>query len=183
MLDEIIASAQDEHVSVGEIVDAFQYQAYGPLILIPSLFALIPVIGAIPGVSIATASLIILVSMQMLMARPHPWLPARIKRLSISQARLHQAISVVRPYLRKLDRWTHPRLLILSAWPFYLVVPVLCIVLALTMYPLALVPWGVFPLALALTVLSVGLTMRDGYVLASGYVLLTGAMVLAAGLI
>jgi hypothetical protein len=37
------------------------------------------------------------------------------------------------------------------------------------MYPLALVPWGVTLPALALTILSAGLTMRDGYVLAAGY--------------
>ena len=82
--------------------------------LIPSLFALIPIIGAIPGVSIATATLIILDVRANADGTPTPVATSTTKKVSHQPSAAAPGLSVVRPYLRKLDRWTHPRLLILS---------------------------------------------------------------------
>lgn len=169
LFDEVLANARGSEVSFGEAVATFRQQAYGPLLLVPSIIALTPIIGAIPGISVLTATLIILIAAQMIVGRSHPWLPERLRNLSLDRDRLKQAIRTMRPYLDAMDRWTRPRLLILTEPPLYLLIPVVCILLALLMYPLALVPWGVTLPALALTVLSVGLTIRDGYVLAAGY--------------
>jgi len=169
VFDDMLTGSHGEHIAIGEVVAAFRQQAYGPLLLIPSLIALMPVVGAIPGLSIVMASLIILVSAQMMFGRKHPWVPARLRRFSVRRKRLERAVGIMRPYLKTLDRWTRPRLLLLSEPPFLVLIPIVCILLALLMFPLALVPWGVAPPALALTVLSVGLTIRDGYVLAAGY--------------
>jgi len=169
LFDEVLANARGSEVSFGEAVATFRQQAYGPLLLVPSIIALTPIIGAIPGISVLTATLIILIAAQMIVGRSHPWLPERLRNLSLDRDRLKQAISTMRPYLDAMDRWTRPRLRFLTEPPLYLLIPVVCILLALLMYPLALVPWGVTLPALALTVLSVGLTIRDGYVLAAGY--------------
>jgi len=169
LFDEVLANAPGQRVSFGEAVSTFREQAYGPLLLVPSLLALMPVIGAVPGMSVLTAILIILIAGQMLVGRRSPWLPQRLRNFSVPRDRLEQAIKNVRPYLQALDRWTRPRLVFLSEPPFYLLIPVICILLAVLMFPLALVPWGVTLPALALTMLSLGLTMRDGYVLAAGY--------------
>jgi hypothetical protein len=169
LFDEVLANAEGEEVSFGEAVATFRQQAYGPFLLVPSVIALAPIIGAIPGISILTATLILLIAVQMLVRRSHPWLPARLRNVSLKRGQLEQAVRTMRPYLDAMDRWTRPRLLFLSEPPLYLLIPVVCILLALLMYPLALVPWGVTLPALALTVLSVGLTIRDGYVLGAGY--------------
>jgi hypothetical protein len=169
LFDEVLANAQGSEVSFGEAVATFRQQAYGPLLLVPSIIALTPIIGAIPGISVLTATLIILIAAQMIVGRSHPWLPERLRNLSLDRDRLKQAIKRMRPYLDAMDRWTRPRLLFLTEPPLYLLIPVVCILLALLMYPLALVPWGVTLPALALTVLSVGLTIRDGHVLGVGY--------------
>lgn len=179
LFDEVLASADGDEVSFGEAVATFRRQAYGPLLLVPSLFALLPIIGAIPGMSVVTATLIILIAAQMLIGRRHPWLPARLRNISMQRHRLEKAVERARPYLDAMDRWTRPRLLFLSEYPFYLLIPIVCIGLALLMYPLALVPWGVTLPALALTILSVGLTIRDGNVLAAGYGV-TGLSILSA---
>jgi len=169
LFDEVLANAQGDQVTFGEAVATFRQQAYGPLLLVPSLIALAPIVGAIPGVSILTATLIILIAAQMLVARRHPWLPARLRKVALRRDQLERALKTMRPHLEAMDRWTRPRLLFLTEAPFYLLIPIVCIGLALLMYPLALVPWGVTLPALALTILSVGLTIRDGYVLAAGY--------------
>lgn len=169
LFDDVLANVEGSSISFGEAVATFREQAYGPLLLVPSLLALVPVIGAIPGVSVLTATLIVLIAGQMLVGRSTPWLPGRLRNVSLSREQLERAVSIMRPYLEALDRWTRPRLLFLSEPPVYLLIPVVCILLALMMYPLAVVPWGVTPPALALTILSIGLTLRDGYVLGAGY--------------
>jgi len=169
LFDEVLANAKGQDVSFGEAVATFREQAYGPLLLVPSIIALAPIIGAIPGVSILTATLIILIAGQMLVGRRSPWLPQRLRNFSLTRDQLAQAIETMRPYLEALDRWTRPRLLFLSEQPLLLIIPIVCILLALLMFPLALVPWGVTLPALALTIVSVGLTMRDGYILGAGY--------------
>lgn len=179
LFDEVLANAEGDEVAFGEAVATFRRQAYGPLLLAPSILALVPIVGAIPGVSILTATLIILIAAQMLVARDHPWLPARLRQVSLRRDQLERAVETMRPHLETMDRWTRPRLLFLSEPPFYLLIPIVCIALALLMYPLALVPWGVTLPALALTILSVGLTIRDGYVLAAGYAVTVGSVLSA----
>ncbi len=179
LFDAVLDNAQGDEVSFGEAVTTFHRQAYGPLLLVPSLLALLPIVGAIPGISVITATLIILIAAQMIVGRDHPWLPARLRNAALQRDKLEQAVARMRPYLEAMDRWTRPRLLFLSEPPLYLLIPIVCIGLALLMYPLALVPWGVTLPALALTILSVGLTIRDGYVLAAGYAV-TAVSVLSA---
>jgi hypothetical protein len=169
LFDEVLANAKGQTVSFGDAVATFREQAYGPLLLVPSVIALAPIIGAIPGISVLTATLIILIAGQMLVGRRSPWLPERLRKFSLSREQLEQAVTTMRPWLEALDRWSRPRLLFLSEPPFYLLIPIVCVLLALLMFPLALVPWGVTLPALALTILSLGLTMRDGYVLGAGY--------------
>lgn len=179
LFDDVLARAQGDRISFGEAVATFREQAYGPLLLVPSILALVPIIGAIPGLSVLTATLIVLIAGQMLLGRRSPWLPGRLRNVSLTREQLERAVNIMRPYLTALDRWTRPRLLLLSEPPVYLLIPITCILLALMMYPLAFVPWGVTPPALALTILSVGLTVRDGYVLGAGYVV-TAVSVIAA---
>ncbi len=179
LFDHVLANAEGDRVTFGEAVATFRQQAYGPLLLVPSIIALAPVIGAIPGVSVLTATLIVLIAAQMLIARSRPWLPARLSNISLRRDKLEHALKTMRPYLDAMDRWTRPRLLFLTEPPLYLLIPVASILLALLMYPLALVPWGVTLPALALTILSVGLTVRDGYLLAAGYGV-TGISILSA---
>jgi len=169
LFDDVLANAKGRYVSVGEAVATFRQQAYGPLLLLPSIIALTPIIGAIPGISVITATLIIVIAAQMLVGRNHPWLPPRLRSFSLNREDVEKAVDRMKPSLKTMDRWTRPRLLFLTEPPLYLLIPIVCILLALLMFPLALVPWGVTLPALALTILSVGLTIRDGYLLAAGY--------------
>jgi hypothetical protein len=113
--------------------------------------------------------MIILVAAQMIVGRSHPWLPQWVSRRSLSRKQVEKGIAYIGPYLKAMDRYTRPRLLWLTQQPLLMIVPTVCILLSLLMFPLALVPWGVTLPALALTILSVGLTLRDGYLLAAGY--------------
>lgn len=169
LFDEVRDTAEGNEVSIGEIIKTFSHQAYGPLLLIPSVIALTPIIGAIPGVSVLTAAMIIFVAAQMIFGRDHPWLPAWMRKFALDRDKVDKGVDAMKPYLEAMDRWTRPRLLMLSKPPLNVVIAVVCILLAILMIPLALVPWGVTLPALALTIMSIGLTVRDGYLLAAGY--------------
>ena len=48
LLDKLVDESDNEKQSAGEIIARFEDRGFGPLLLIPSLIALLPT-GAIPG--------------------------------------------------------------------------------------------------------------------------------------
>ncbi len=179
ILEELVAAgnkSEGNNSSVGDIIDAFGNRCYGPLLLIPALISLLPVIGAIPGLSMTMATWIILVAMQMLVHQGSVWVPERIRRFSFSQERLEWGVKKAIPWLRWIDKLLKPRLVFLARPPFSYGIAVLCLLLALTMYPLAFVIMGVGPPALAILFLALGLTTRDGVL-----VIIATALTIAAG--
>jgi len=169
-------------VSVKDMISSVGKRAFGPLLLVFSLIALSP-IGAIPGASVVLGALIILVAAQVLFGRDTPWFPKRLTRISVDSQKVQSSVDKIKPYLTKIDRFLRPRWQFMMASPSLYVVAFLCIVLAGLMYPLALVPWGVMAPALAIVVLSVGLTSHDGVVLTAGFVISAAALGLSAYLL
>lgn len=175
VLERMSRQGGAERVSLGDLLGAFGGRAFGPLLLIPALIALVPPVGAIPGMSIATGSIIALVAVQMLFNLNHPWLPGRLLRVSFDRDRFETALRWLYPRARRVERFVRPRWMVLLQPPFAQGVAVLCIVLAAAMYPLALVPFGVSLPSLALVFLALGVTARDGLVLAIGLAIAAGA--------
>lgn len=169
-------------VSVKDMISAIGQRAFGPLLLVFALIALSP-IGAIPGASAVLGAVIILIAVQVLFGRNSPWFPSRLTRISVDSGKVQESVNKIDPYLRKIDKFLRPRWRFMLAPPAPRIVALLCIVLAALMYPLALVPWGVLAPALAITVLSVGLTSHDGIVLAVGSAIAAGALGLSVYLL
>ncbi|HRX82126.1 MAG TPA: exopolysaccharide biosynthesis protein, partial [Pirellulaceae bacterium] len=63
----------------------------------------------------------------------------------------------------------HRRLSVLTKGPALIGIGVISILLAITFFPLALVPFGVFVPGLAITLLALGVTARDGLLVLLGY--------------
>lgn len=173
-LSEVSDGGGDE-VSVGEMIAGIGQRAFGPLLLVFALIALSP-IGSIPGASVLFGTLIILVAGQMLIGRRSPWFPKRLTRISVGRNKMRASMARIGPYLGKIDKVLKPRWRAILRPPSPRIVAALCIVLAALMYPLALVPWGVVAPALAIVVLSLGLTSHDGVLLAAGFVLSAAAL-------
>ncbi|MFG0334832.1 MAG: exopolysaccharide biosynthesis protein [Maioricimonas sp. JB049] len=167
MLDQFVENTDGEKVSVGDLLEALHTRSYGPLLLAPSFVALSP-IGGIPGASIITGSLIILIAVQMFVT-PHPWLPSWLLSIDFGRDRLERVVKKMRPYVKWFEAGIKPRYEFLVQSPASYVIAAIAILLALSFYPLAIVPWGVTPPALALVLLSLALTARDGLVAAAGY--------------
>jgi len=163
-------AARRERVSLGALIDRLGQRTYGPLLFTIGLIALSP-IGAIPGASVVCATLIVLLAVQMSFGRRVPWVPGALRGLEVDGALSRRSIQRVEPYLRGLDRITRARWTALLSRPaLHAVVLGLCALAAL-MYPLALVPWGVVPVACAITMIGLGVLAADGLIIAVGLAL------------
>lgn len=69
------------HASVGDIVASFERRGFGPLLLVPSLFLVLPT-GAIPGAPLVCGIIIMLITIQIMLGFTHPWIPKRLKSIT-----------------------------------------------------------------------------------------------------
>jgi len=124
------------------IVEAFGNRAFGPVMILCSLFLMTP-IGAIPGLPAAFGLIIIVFAIQLLFQREHPWMPDVLQKIKISDAKLEKTRKTVSPILRAIDNVIRSRLPWMTSGPAQILTALLSIILALTMIPLGVVPFGV----------------------------------------
>lgn len=179
LLDQVVekTEGQDE-VSMGRIMGALDNRSYGPLLLLPGLIAVSP-IGAIPGMSIVTGTLIAILAFQALIGREQPWMPSRILDFSFDRARFQRGVDKSRPWVRRVEKLLGRRLEFMHNPVVFRVGAAVCLLLALTFYPLAFVPFGVAVPGTAIILFSLGWVSRDGVALLLGFALALGAFGLA----
>lgn len=170
LLDDFIENTEGDEARLGDLLEAAGPRSYGPLLVIPSLLAAFPLTGGIPGMSILTGSIIFLIAVQMFFSSSSsPWLPQRLLDFSFPREKLKRAIEKTKPYASWLDRWFEPRLTFITRAPWHKVVALICAALALTMYPLALLPFAVAVPAIAVLLFGIGLMTKDGLLVLAGY--------------
>jgi hypothetical protein len=165
VLDRMDGGADGDRVPLGQLFDAVGGRAHGPLLVLPALLALLPT-GAIPGMSIATGTLILLVAGQMALSRDQLWLPPRLARVDIGAGLLHRAVRRGRPMARALGHLFRPRLdpvVQVAGGP---VGAAVAAAMGILMWPLAVVPGGAVGPGLAVLLIGLALTTRDGLALA-----------------
>lgn len=182
ILTTLVEKTDGKHITLVDALEAVGTRSFGPVVAVIALFATAPT-GAVPGMPTLCGVLIVLISGQMAFGRRHPWLPAPLRRLSISHAKLEAAVERSRPVARRLDNWFGRRLTVLASTAMEPFVAATCILLALTMPPLELVPFGCAAPGLAITVLGLSISVRDGVMTLAGFVLCVGALGLVAWLL
>jgi len=167
-MDQLVDNTEGETITLDELFQSLDSRSYGPLLLVVGLIAISP-IGGIPGMSLVTGSLIMILCLQMMMGRSHPWLPERLMSIEFPRERLERTVDSGRPWAKWLETALHRRLSVLTKGPALIGIGVISILLAITFFPLALVPFGVFVPGLAITLLALGVTARDGLLVLLGY--------------
>lgn len=173
ILDTATNAVDGVEVDLKALVQAFGDRAFGPVMILCSLFLMTP-LGAIPGLPAAFALIIIVFALQLLFRRKHPWMPEILRKVKISQSKLDKTRKVVMPILNKIDTFIKPRLSWVTSGPMQALTALLAIVLALTMAPLGIVPFGVVAPAFIIGLLGLGITARDGVLIIIGFVLSLG---------
>jgi len=176
-LEAILGTAREavdgNETDLKTIVEAFGDRAFGPVMILCSLFLMTP-IGAIPGLPAGFGLIIIVFALQLLFRRDTPWMPEVLRRIKISDAKLEKTRKKVSPVLRRIDSVIKARLPVMTSGPAQVLTALLSIILALTMIPLGVVPFGVVAPAFIIGLFGLGITARDGLLILIGFFLSLG---------
>ena len=162
IIDSLVAlGKKQEKVSVSDIQQEVGQRSFGPFLLVPALFEISP-LGGIPGVPTLIGLIVVITAAQMLFGRRHFWLPAFISRRSISGDRVVPALTKIRPAARTVDKGLRPRLQRITREPWSRAVAGLCILCAVIVPPLEVVPFASSGPFAAIALIGLGFMGRDG---------------------
>lgn len=171
-LAELVSGAEGT-VTLGSLLDELEERAYGAtylLLAVPNLFP-IPV----PGSTTLFGAALVFVGVQELAGREAPWVPERVRQISLSRATLTRALGRIDRHLpHPSPRWQlapHAALTRLNA----VAVIVLGLVLALP------VPFANALPALAICALGAGMLAEDARTIALGWLLAFATAAIVGG--
>lgn len=160
-----ISQAEDnnrEHISLKDIVSEVGHRSFGPLLLIAGIITLLPIVGDIPGVPTLMAAFILLVAGQLLFGRRYFWLPKWLLKRDVSQHKMDKAMKWMRSPARFIDRLLKPRLTFLLEGGGVYAIAGACVLIALAMPAMEVVPFTANGAGLAITLFALALMARDG---------------------
>ncbi|MGP1281909.1 MAG: exopolysaccharide biosynthesis protein [Parasphingopyxis sp.] len=177
VLDEAIESARGDKISLQDMLDEFGMRSFGPVLVMISLVIISP-IGSVPGLPIALGAAIVLLAVQIVFGRAHPWVPRRMLDTGFDKQKAEAFRDKAHGTLERLDRLIQPRLEWATGRVALLFASLCLIFLSLTMVPLEFVPFAVTLPGVAMLIFGVGLTARDGLMMLIGFLLTASTFVL-----
>lgn len=166
ILDEVIAVAvadDDGQLRADRVMVAFGEASLLPLLVVPAILVVSP-LSVIPVFSSVCGLSIFVISVQLIAARRHLWLPGPLARRRLPAARVIAALTRIRPIVDWVDRRTGRRLAWLTAPPVDMAFKVACALAGLAMPFLELVPLSSSLLGSAVCLMALGLIVRDGVI-------------------
>jgi hypothetical protein len=115
------------------------------------------------------AIMVLLVAGQLLIGRDYFWLPQFVLRRNMSHEKFTRTMRWLRPPARFIDRWTGKRLTFLTSPRAITVTAAACMLVALTMPAMELVPGASVAAAFALTMFGLALIAKDGLLMLFAY--------------
>lgn len=181
MLDRIrLVAEEHDPVTVNLIMDAFGRSSFGALMLFAGLIVLAPIIGDIPGVPTTMAAFVFLLSVQLMAKRRYFWIPRWLENRSLDANKVTTAMQKARRPAKWLDHVIKPRLTYLVDGAAIYAVATACILIALLMPPMELIPFSANIAGTALSFFGLALIGRDGVLALLAFTLtVTGTSVLA----
>ncbi|EFH10090.1 exopolysaccharide biosynthesis protein [Pseudoroseomonas cervicalis] len=167
------ACAHAETVTGQAVMDQIGQRSFGALILLPAIIVVSPLSG-IFGVPSVAALLIIAVAGQLMLGRHDVRIPQRVAQRALPCRRVHQAMRVLRPMARVIDRILRPRLTLLTAGAASRAIAAACILLAMVMPPLEMLPFASSLIAGVVALFGLALLANDGAMAVLGYLGLAG---------
>lgn len=159
----ILSAGKGGTVCVEHVLATMGHRSFGPSLLAASLLLVSPLSG-VPGVSTSIGIIIAAIALQMLVGRETIWLPQAMLQRCLDRPRLERAISLIRPAVRVVDMLARPRLSFLTRQPYSRFIAALCMIIALFIPPLELVPFTSSVIAAVLATFALALTAHDGII-------------------
>ncbi|WP_456269997.1 exopolysaccharide biosynthesis protein [Kushneria sp. AK178] len=165
-LRELLTSLDERHegndVSINDILTTFESRGFGPLLVIPAFLALV---CPVPGIPTACGLFMALIAVQQVFGRTHPWLPKRLRDVSVDADRFHRTVVRIKPWARRLEYLFKPRLVFMDSSMAQRLIAVLVTLISLSMGPLELLPFAAALPSGVLLLIALGMTARDGLVI------------------
>ncbi|MBA2114509.1 exopolysaccharide biosynthesis protein [Bremerella alba] len=178
ILEQMKENTDGDQVTLEDTLDSLNSRSFGPLLLVPAVMAVSP-IGAIPGMSIVTGCILLLIAVQMIFSSGRPWLPQRLLDFSFSRETMTKGIDKTLPWAKWLEKFTDRRLQTITHSPFHYVIAAIIAFLALLFIPLAFLPFAVSIPGTAIALFALGMTARDGVMVILGFVVSFAAVAVA----
>ncbi|MDP4021058.1 exopolysaccharide biosynthesis protein [Methylobacterium sp. NEAU 140] len=173
----VLASQEGERLTVADIVAVLRDRAFALLVVLLGLPNCLPMPPPIP---LICGLLLLLVAIQIAAGMSAPWLPRSLLVRSIALADVKRAVTRAVPILRRLERWSRPRLSVFETALGMRGMGVALLALALALIVAAPVV-GQIPLGLAVCLVGLGLVERDGVVVMAGLTVGLFGVVINAG--
>jgi len=174
LLGDLAAAVGAPRITIAEIVVALRNRAYGMLLIV---FGAPCLVAAPPPVPMLCGVVVVLVAANMVAGRLSLWLPGWLARRDLPRATLARLIRRILPTAIRIERYCRPRLFLMSARAGRRLVGAMLLALGIVVILPISVIGNVLP-GLAIVILGMGLSQRDGMVIGAG--LLLGAAALAA---
>jgi hypothetical protein len=182
LLNCLVVETSGDKVTLGQLMRIMERRSFGAVILLLGLIAISP-LTVVPGATWTVAAVTLLFSVQLLFGMQHPWLPKALLNLQMSRDQLASFVKASRKMAHTADRLTAPRLSFLVRPPFVIGVAILCMVAALLTFPLGLIPLAPVLPGVAIVLMGIGLTARDGVFLVLSTLAMAGSVMLLARLL
>ena len=177
LLQRIAQVAADrDQVYFATIMEALGTRSFGPVVLLIGVILVSPLSG-IPGLPTTMAAGLLLISLQLVLGRDAFWLPRWLMNRHIPAAKLQKGLRWLDRPARFVDWWLRPRFCVLASNGGAVGIAAICIVLALIMPVLELVPFSTTAVGVAVAAFGLALVALDGLFVLMG---LTYLLVVAA---
>jgi hypothetical protein len=165
LLDGFAAGDPDEQLRMGDVLHGLGDRSFGMLLFVSTIPAFIP----IPGVGGAISGpLVILIGLQLLIARREPWLPGFLSRRGPHRHAMVRFRNLLAPWLTRLEKVVRPRATILLDHPLADFFTGLLLVLLGLLLSLP-IPFTNFLFGGLLVVFALALLERDGWLMGAAW--------------
>ncbi|WP_440997980.1 exopolysaccharide biosynthesis protein [Arhodomonas sp. SL1] len=162
LLTRLLALTEErQRVSVRDMLGVVGQRSFAPLLLLAGLIATSPLSG-IFGVPTLTGVIVLLVALQLLAGREHIWLPEWILSRRFPARSTRRALRAVRRPAAWIDQLLRPRLTVLTAGTGNRVTATACVLIAISMPPLELMPFAATSAGVLITLLALAIIADDG---------------------
>ncbi len=163
LLDQIeVTDESPDDISVGWVLDAMGHRSFGAVLTFAGIIVVMPIIGDIPGVPVIIGVIVFIVAAQLLIARDHLWLPGFLLNLSVRRKRMSKVLDKLQHSSEVVDRFLKKRLQVFTGAIGRRFIASACMVVAVALVPMELIPFSATGGGLALTGFGLALISRDG---------------------
>lgn len=162
-LDELVEDAGTDTVSLNWILEQLHERAFGVFLLILALPCCIPFLYGLPQI---VALPLMFVSAQIAMGRAVPWLPRKLGARDVSPDALGALARRSRPWLKRIEAFSRPRLGALTRAPLDRVVGFALVLFSASI--LVPLPGTNTVPGIAIVIVAMGVLQRDGILVLLG---------------